>query len=503
MRRIPATMSTQHPDNASAPFWNQDGDGFVSNFQELEEAMVCFQQLGTEEFMWDWEGKFADEAVIDKLFSQYHGYFKQHPLGQEKFLTFRLPNVWQEKGYSLIRALMVILTSEDFAHDLKFHSPPLFEVILPMAEHPSQLLYIQNSFRKLAQFKTKTFDHRKDFNNDYIEVIPLLEGVWNQMGMRSFLEEYLSQHKKYFRRKPIYIRPFLARSDPALISGIVPTVLANKVALSEAYAFGAKNAIKIFPILGAGSLMFRGGMSPENINYFINEYGGVRTVLVQSAFRYDYPLPAVKKAVKILQRELPRRQAQMIPPADIRVMRSVVKKFEAIYQKTLAKIYKDMAPLFEAVPRRRERRQHIGLLAYQRKANKISLPRAINFTAAFYSIGVPPEFIGLGRALKSLSPKETVVLQKYYKNLKHDVQMAGRYINNDNLRQLARKNPAWAQVEKDIALSKKMLDVKLGPKSEADLVHANITSNIFLQRKNKTVVSQLIAETGEIRQSLG
>ena len=101
-------MATQHPDNASAPFWERDGDGFISSYEEVAESMSCFTALGAQEFMRDWEGKNADEAVIDKLFTQYHGYFSKHPLGKEKFLTFRLPNVWEEKGYSLIRALMVV-----------------------------------------------------------------------------------------------------------------------------------------------------------------------------------------------------------------------------------------------------------------------------------------------------------------------------------------------------------------------------------------------------------
>src|SRR3989344_5030805 len=143
-RKIPTTMATQHPDNASGPGWEKDKDGFISVYEEPDESLWCFKSLGVSEFMWDWEGKYADEAVIDKLFTNNYEYLKKHPLGKEIFLTFRLPNIWKEKGYSLIRALMVILTREDFAHDLKFHSPPLFEVILPMTEKAEQLIYIQD-----------------------------------------------------------------------------------------------------------------------------------------------------------------------------------------------------------------------------------------------------------------------------------------------------------------------------------------------------------------------
>lgn len=94
MRHIAATMATQHPDNARAPYWETDGNGFIDLYEELPECLSCYRDLGVDEFMWDWEGKYADEAVIDKLFANYFDYFKKNQLGRDKFLTFRLPNIW-------------------------------------------------------------------------------------------------------------------------------------------------------------------------------------------------------------------------------------------------------------------------------------------------------------------------------------------------------------------------------------------------------------------------
>ncbi len=78
-RIIPATMSTQHPDNASAAFWCNKS--FINTADEIEEAYIAFSDLGCEEYMWDWEGKFVDEAVIDKLFRKYTQYFQKNPFG--------------------------------------------------------------------------------------------------------------------------------------------------------------------------------------------------------------------------------------------------------------------------------------------------------------------------------------------------------------------------------------------------------------------------------------
>ena len=47
-RRIPATMATQHPDNARGPFWERE-DGFVSAREEPEECVVCLRDLGVRE----------------------------------------------------------------------------------------------------------------------------------------------------------------------------------------------------------------------------------------------------------------------------------------------------------------------------------------------------------------------------------------------------------------------------------------------------------------------
>ena len=87
-------MATQHPDNAHAAYFlNQP---YVSAADEIAECYECFANLGVEEYMWDWEGKFVDEAVIDRLFQDYNDYFKKNQLGKDKFLTFRIPNIWEE-----------------------------------------------------------------------------------------------------------------------------------------------------------------------------------------------------------------------------------------------------------------------------------------------------------------------------------------------------------------------------------------------------------------------
>jgi phosphoenolpyruvate carboxylase len=471
MRRIPATIASQHPDNASAPYWDPAGRPFISVYQEIEEAVACFRDLGVSEYMWDWEGKHADAAVIDRLFTDFYDYFAKYQLGRDKFLTFRIPNIWEEKGYNLLQAMTVILSGEDFARDLKFDQRPLFEVILPMTERPEQLMRIHTLFQKLAQFKSNDFTKKEPDNNDYLELIPLVESVESQLAVADLLTDYVRLHEQHFGRQPEYIRLFFACSDSSLTSGLLAGLLANKLLLSRLYEFEAKTGIPVYPFAGPGSLRFRGGLSPDTIDRFLQEFPGVRTVTVQSAFRYDNPKAKVVAAIARLEAELPKTKPRIIEALKQEQLVSIAEISAKFYQETVHGVAADMQRFFAAVPKRRDRRQHIGLLAYARSMGEQTLPRAITFTAGFYSVGVPPEFIGIGRALRKLSSAELEILRSEYHNLADDLVAAGRYLNRENLVTLAQKNAAWKQIQIDIADVEELLDVQFAPQSEAEKTH--------------------------------
>ncbi|WP_180369475.1 phosphoenolpyruvate carboxylase, partial [Oenococcus oeni] len=76
-RKIPNIMGTQHPNNAGVPFFkgDQSKNPFITAYKEVDEAFNNFAVLDTDEYMWDWEGKHADAAVIDRLYSEHYEYF--------------------------------------------------------------------------------------------------------------------------------------------------------------------------------------------------------------------------------------------------------------------------------------------------------------------------------------------------------------------------------------------------------------------------------------------
>lgn len=502
LRNIPQTMGTQHPDNAYPPFWEEDGDGYVSTSEEVQEAATSFIDLGCEEYMWDWEGKHVDEGVVEKILTEYHDYFYAHQLGRDRFITFRIPNIWEEKGRSLARAFMNILTAEEFANDVGISSRPLFEIILPMADKAEKLIHMQKTFTQLARFKHQLFeDEKRSF--DYIHIIPLIEGVKEMTQVHRLLDEYVLLHKKTYKRKPEYLRVFLARSDPALVSGMIPAILGNRVAISELTTWSKDNSIPVYPWLGAGSLPFRGGLRPDRITQFLKTYPGIRSVSIQSSFRYDYPLPQVKRAIARLNRELATTKPILLNGSELIGMKRIIRALEAPYQETISNIAGIINEIASQVPSRRERRLHIGLLGYSRKMGKKQLPRAIKFSASLYSLGIPPELIGAGRGITSLSTKDLQLLQKQYITLHDDLMEAGQYLNKENLQFLAKKSKGFRSILKDVELLETFLGQPLEPQSPESFIHRNWTSTLYFRLEQKQSLAESIIESAKIRNSLG
>jgi len=493
-------MASQHPDHAGRPYWNNEE--FISTNQETKECYLMYSELGIPEYKWDWEGKLVDESVIERLWGEHFDYFKKNQLGKEKFLTFRLPNPKVETEFRLGRAFMGILSAAGLAKQVGINCPPIFEVILPMTESAEEMMAIQEAFEEIASLKHPLYNFENQMRQ--IEVIPLFEQVEIIYHSDKIIDKYLTLHRRKFGAKPPYLRPYLARSDPALNSGLIPTVLAIKVALSQFRDFEERKGINLYPIIGTGSLPFRGGLTPETTESFLQEYGGIRTALIQSAFRYDFEKDKVIKAIKRLNTALPKTRTKKVSPAEKKKIPELITNFETYYRRTI----EEVAPLINHVagylPRRRERVLHIGLFGYSRGVGRVKLPRAIGFTAALYSLGIPPELIGTGHGIRQAARlKKLGLVEKYYHGLKSDLLRAGRFLNKENLRKLASRSSGWESVIKDVKEIEKYLGESLSPVTDEEVEHQKITSRIYQKMKSDTPVGKDIQRAAVLRKSLG
>lgn len=509
MRKIPRTMATQHPDNASSAFWL--GKSFIDSRDEVRECVVAFAELGCGEFMWDWEGKYVDEAVIERVFEESLAFFKKKALGRDIFLTYRLPNIWVEKGsYRILRAFANILTAYDIAKDIGLHCPPVFEIILPMATSAEQLIYLQTSFAEFARLIRKDPERGIGSGNpEIIEIIPLVEDIPDMLGISRLIQRYsaLYARKGLGKMKGLtYIRPFIARSDPALNYGLVPAVLGAKAAISGAHRAAAECGMESFPIIGCGSVPFRGNLTPGKTGRFLREYPGVSTATVQSSFRYDHPLDEVNKAVKALNRGLGRKvDVPALDGEELKEVERLIAIFKKHYRETIIRIAPLIIEMSRYIPRRRERRLHTGLFGYSREMTRgVNLPRAITFTASLYSLGLPPEIIGTGRALREVYDRGlSEALGRHYVNLKPDLQDACAFVNRENIQRLQGRFSGLACVEEDLKWLEGVLGVETEPSENRHLIHRNVTSNILLLLEEERNVTEMVEEAAVLRGFLG
>ncbi len=393
---IPRVMSTQHPDNISLPFFAQKPE--MGDEDELQEAYYAYSHLGCDDQMWDHEGKEVDSFIVRKLVTRYESYFRVKVLGEDHRLTLRVPNPDYEKTEAkvLIETLESIPRSTDAASLFYGRKvAPVFEVILPMTTSAASLNRVYHYYRDFVVGKQRKPFFPGDITiaqwvgesaPDRINVIPLFEDKSNMLKADEIVREYLKD------KDVTEQRVFLARSDPAMNYGMLGAVLMNKIALYRLQQVQDDLGTAIYPILGTGSCPFRGHFSPDNVQALLDEYPSVQTYTAQSAFKYDYPAESVIAAIQKLK-DTPRGRATGIDEEKaIYVSDKVAEGYRAMVEQ-LAPFINQVAAF---VPRRRMRRLHVGLFGYARSIGKTRLPRAIGFTAATYSIGLPPELFGLG-----------------------------------------------------------------------------------------------------------
>ena len=428
MRNIPRCMSTQHPDNVKTPFFAESAE--MAGDDEVQEAYYSFSELGCTEQMWDFEGKEVDNFVVKKLFTKYQSYFTDNQLGKDLFLTLRVPNpnIDRTEGKILLETLESIPRSFDAARAfLEDCPPPVFEVILPMAESARDIDRIYRYYCDFVAGKQsipvrpydiKIKDWIGEFQPEKVNVIPLFEDMDRMYKAHDILMEYLID------KKTDYQRVFLARSDPALNYGLISAVMLNKIALMNLHQLSEDMDTEIYPIVGVGSAPFRGNLSPGNAKQVLSEYPSVQTFTIQSAFKYDHTPDAVRKAIKTIEEKSPSEPHKI----DVAKVAKIIDKYTQGYQQQVMRLARYINQVSNHVPRRRKRKLHIGLFGYSRQLNGKKLPRAIKFTSSLYSLGVPPELLGLD----ALTGEEIEYLKESYVNLESDLQDALRFYNVDS-----------------------------------------------------------------------
>jgi len=369
---IPKLMCTQHPDATER----------VTAQQEIDEAIQAYTMYGCDEVMSDYEGKLTPYAqpkdIVIRALSL------GIPIGEKTFITPRIPNLSLEDFDRVDLSIEAGLLANYYSIKLAGVQAVRW-LILPMVEDINTVKLVQRLILK----KLSILKEELGINIDPIQLIPLLEDAQSHMNVRSHVKVLLLVLKDFNTDLDV-LRVFLGKSDAAVKAGHIASALSVVYALNELYKLSEELGIEVKPIIGMGVPPFRGALNnPELVVYTVQRYRGFNTATIQSAIRYDIPFRdyiTVKNTIL---------EATDLKPVNIdNNAVKIVEKASEKYRRLASRYISAIQKVAEAVPNTRDRvswKDYGRLLPAQ--SEKFSVPRAIVYTATWYSVGVPPIYL--------------------------------------------------------------------------------------------------------------
>jgi len=318
----------------------------------------------------------------------------------------------------------------------------------------------------------------------------------------------------------------------------VASTLSCKYAISGISELNRERDTGTGIIFGAGTLPFRGHLNLKNAENFFREYRGIGTITLQSAIRYSHEKGEAQSLVRLAEKRLP-ESADTYSSEEKEEIVNLIGIFGAKYSRIIRELSSTINQLAGLLPQQRDRLMHKGSGGYSRNtpdisglvslcrsdigkelkasmpAEDLNLPRAIKFTGALYSIGLPPEFIGTGTALEEAREKlgdEACerLLTRYLPSLVSDLSFASGYLDL-NVASRFLSEACMKEVRKDVEVLRDTFSLKAQPEPsyrillemmQPDLLQAGKDGNCMDEEVSQLVCSTL-TKMGKIRKALG
>lgn len=520
---FPKVMCTQHPDSASK---------YISTQEEPGEALEAAVVFGCDEYMPDYEGKATPYHQNVQIVSKFIEETDLVP-GKDIFITPRAPSAVQENRF---RQLMVMMSIAEANHGALQYSDvqAINEFVHPMTGTVREIIEAQQHMVDVSELAKKEFG----FSMEVPRIIPLIEDAPALLHAKELAKSTILAWKEHFGTAPERFRVFLGKSDSALSFGHVASTLSCKYAINGISELNSELDTDTGIIFGAGTLPFRGHLDLKNAENFFREYRGIGTITLQSALRYSHEKGDAEALVSLAKARLP-ETPEIYSSEEKEEIINLIGIFGAKYSRILRELAPMINRIAELLPQQRDRLMHKGSGGYSRSAPDISglialcrsdigkelensmpaenphLPRAIKFTGALYSIGLPPEFIGTGLALKEAREKLgdaacENLLAKYFPSLASDISFASGYLDL-NVASRFLSGACLKEVNKDIDILRDTLSLETRPEPsyrillemmQPDLLQAGKAGNCMDEEVSQLVCSTFI-KMGKIRKALG
>lgn len=460
--------------------------------------------------------------------------------GKDVWVTPRIPSAGKETVFHQLMALMSVIES-NFQLSERGSEGAISEVVVPMVSTAAELIDVRRRIEDVIELGHKEFGIPR--NPDAVRVIPLIEEVPELLGAGGMMAEYVGKAAQSGYSTD-GLRVMLGRSDSAMVYGLVSSVIAVKVAISDCYRAAEAGGFEVHPIFGGGALPFRGHVNLGNLEHINEDFAGIRTITVQSGLRYDCGSEEARQVALRARELLPGKEPLKYDDADRDRLTDILAIFTAHYLESFGRLLSTVIALSDLLPRQRDRLARKSAVGYARDAaqpQKLAeliadtdlaervasmgqqpasgLPRAISYTGALYSIGLPPEFIATGRGLaevaRTYGDEGLQWLLGIYSGLGDDMARAARYANLGTA--AAHLDPVLkGQVEDDFRAVAEYLGVEAGPVTADDRRYHLLLETLQPMLKqlmpggewgreaaDRDLVAEWIGRLGRLRGSLG
>ncbi|MFC1483308.1 phosphoenolpyruvate carboxylase, partial [Candidatus Margulisiibacteriota bacterium] len=296
-----------------------------------------------------------------------------------------------------------------------------------------------------------------------LEIIPELNNYEDFFNAKKYLEDLTTKMRKKLKMKIKTIRLAINLKNCMEESGWITGMIAAKTALAECMQYEDKKGIPVIPIIYGGGEHIKGNISPLTNEKTHSRYQGVKTLGIDSQYLNNYPIDEIKKGLQ--------NNSSLTKKNNFETMNKQDKHRYWEIAKVNAKWYIEMMEEFQPF-----------IDQFNNQCEKPSLTtKSISPVNILYSVGFPPEIIGLGRTLKQLYKKRLLKkFEEYVPLFKYDLVEIGNFCNLENIKTIIKKYKLF-EIEDDIVLTEDYIDQKLQPGDKNGIQHRNKTSDILIK----------------------